>query len=34
VLDIYLYIVVFPLVRGFPAYLYTCTYTIYVAFGP
>jgi hypothetical protein len=25
VLDVYLYIIVFPLVRGFPAYLHTCT---------
>jgi hypothetical protein len=33
VLDVYLYIVVFPLVRGFLAYLHTCTCTIYVAFG-
>jgi hypothetical protein len=34
VLDVYLYIVVSPLVRGFPAYLHTCTCTISVDFGP
>jgi hypothetical protein len=34
VLDVYLYIVFSPLVRGFPAYLHTCTCTISVAFGP
>jgi hypothetical protein len=27
-LDVYLYIIVFPLVRRFPAYLHTCTCTI------
>jgi hypothetical protein len=34
VLDVYLYIVVFPLVRGFSAYLHTYKCTIYVAFSP
>jgi hypothetical protein len=34
VLDVYLYIVVSPLVRGLPTYLHTCTCTIFVAFGP
>jgi hypothetical protein len=35
VLDVYLYIVFFLPVRGFPAYLHTPVYVyIYVAFGP
>jgi hypothetical protein len=34
VLDVYLYIVFPHLLGDFPAYLHTCTYTIYVAFGP
>jgi hypothetical protein len=33
VLDVYLYIIVSPLVRGFPAYFHICTCTIFVTFG-
>jgi hypothetical protein len=34
VLDVYLYIVFSPLVRGFTSYLHTCTYTILWPLAP